>query len=200
MSLDPPLFGQTPIDDLSGLRIKGIATQRELNEHEAENIRKAMLKYMSARPSRRLARFDHDWLLQLHAEMFSDVWDWAGKLRRRELNIGSEPSRIGEDLHTLLEDLKVWRRSSMDLIEQGAILHHRAVRIHPFMNGNGRWARLLTNIWLKQNDGQAIIWPEATVGSASIVRNEYIAALKAADEHDLAPLVSLHRTHAETRD
>lgn len=36
--------GQTPIDDISGLRDRSITTQGALNAAEAENIRKAVLK------------------------------------------------------------------------------------------------------------------------------------------------------------
>ncbi|MBI4208502.1 MAG: Fic family protein [Deltaproteobacteria bacterium] len=34
--------------------------------------------------------------------------------------------------------------------ELSARLHHRLVWIHPFENGNGRWARLIMNIHLKK--------------------------------------------------
>ena len=49
----------------------------------------------------------------------------------------------------LTEDLSCWDQSGMCSLEQATRLHHRAVWIHPFMNGNGRWARLLANIWLR---------------------------------------------------
>jgi len=44
---DAPIPGQTPLDDLSGLRDKRILTTAELNSAEAENIRKATLKYLA---------------------------------------------------------------------------------------------------------------------------------------------------------
>ena len=63
----------------------------------------------------------------------------------------------------------------------------------PFANGNGRWARLLTNIYTKQTTGLVTMWPEATIGATSVLRDRYLEALKAADAGDLAPLVGLHR-------
>ena len=72
------LPGETPIDDISGLKVKGVTTRSELNKIEAENIRKAVVKYLAAKPSRRTAPFDLPWVLQLHREMFGDVWAWAG--------------------------------------------------------------------------------------------------------------------------
>ena len=82
--------------------------------------------------------------------------------------------------------------SDMPLLEQAARLHHSAVVIHPFENGNGRWSRMLANIWLKQNGSNLTFWPEATVGETSVIRDEYLQALKAADRMDFGPLFALH--------
>jgi fido (protein-threonine AMPylation protein) len=146
MPVDPAIPGETPLDDLSGLRIKGIRTTAELNAAEAENIRKATMKYLASRPLARSARFDVRWLRHLHREMFGEVWAWAGEFRRSETNIGCKPHKIESRLHDLLEDLKAWRASGMPLLEQGVRLHHVAVQVHPFPNGNGRWSRMAGNI------------------------------------------------------
>ena len=58
----------------------------------------------------------------------------------------------------------------MSLIEQAVVLHHLAVQIHPFPNGNGRWARMVANIWLKLHGGEATEWPETVIGTASTIR------------------------------
>ena len=132
------LPGETPIDDISGLRIKGISTRSQLNAAEADNILKAALKYLASRPSRRTARFDVAWMLKLHREMFGDVWQWAGEVRTCNLNIGVPFYQVRPELHALAEDLATWREFKHDLLEQSARLHFRSVRIHPFLNGNGR--------------------------------------------------------------
>jgi len=69
------------------------------------------------------------------------------------------------------------------------------VAIHPFLNGNGRWSRMLANIWLKLHGSSSAIWPEEAVGEASIIRGEYLAAIKAADKMDFAPLIALHEKY-----
>ena len=147
-----PIPGETPIDDISGLKVKSVTTRPELNEVEAENIRKAFVKYLAAKPPRRVARFDLPWVLRLHHEMFGDVWTWAGKVRTTGTNIGVPPEQIQIQLKSLLDDLAFWEEQETELMEQAVMLHHRAVQIHPFKNGNGRWARLLANIWLKMHD------------------------------------------------
>jgi fido (protein-threonine AMPylation protein) len=71
-------------------------------------------------------------------------------------------------------------------------LHHRLVWVHPFPNGNGRHARIMADVVLdKIFRTGPIDW---TAGSDLQKMNErraaYIAALKAADNHDIAPLLA----------
>lgn len=185
--------GETPIDDISGLKIKTVRTRKALHDVEAENIRSAILKYMSAKPTRKQAPFDLHWLKTLHKEMLGRVWSWAGEFRKRDTNIGVPPHQIEERLYVLLGDLEYWGQSTIPLIEQAAILHHRAVTIHPFLNGNGRWSRLLANIWLKLHDHPPTDWPEDTLGDESMIRKEYLKAIHDADEGNYAPLIALHQ-------
>jgi fido (protein-threonine AMPylation protein) len=127
------------------------------------------------------------------------VWLWAGKIRTIELNLGSPAWRVQTDLHDLLADLHCWEGSDMPLVEQAATLHYRAVHIHPFENGNGRWARMLANIWLKLHGGAMTIWPEQGItGGTSSVRDEYITALRQADQLGMNHLIELHSRYAET--
>jgi hypothetical protein len=66
-----------------------------------------------------------------------------GTTRRTELNLGVPAHRIQTDLQSLLDDATYWRDNGVfDVIEQATRLHHRAVFIHPFLNGNGRSSKL----------------------------------------------------------
>jgi Fic-DOC domain mobile mystery protein B len=190
MVLLPPIPGETPIDDLSGLKVKGIRTRRELNHLEAQNILKATEKYFLGRLTSRKAPFDYTWVLRLHGEMFGEVWAWAGTLRTHPTNIGVPPRQIEQLLADLLLRLPFWKDEPW--FTQAAMLHHEAVRIHPFMNGNGRWSRMLTNIWLRRNGQPHTLWPEETVGAESEVRKAYLSAVKTADEGEYGPLTELH--------
>ncbi len=187
------LPGETPIDDTSLLRLP-LQTRQELNVAEAKNVRWALVKYLAAKPSRRMAPFDYGWMLRLHREMFGDVWSYAGQLRQHNVNIGLPWQQIASSLQQLVGDLEYWEQQWPDVVEQATWLHHRAVQIHPFAGGNGRWSRLLANIWLKQHDHQVTHWPEADLqGSSSPVRQEYLQAVRAADTGDRGPLLELHR-------
>jgi Fic family protein len=58
------------------------------------------------------------------------------------------------------------------------------VVIHPFLNGNGRWSRMLANIYLKQNELKPTKWNEDLLAQENIHRGDYIKALKQADNGD----------------
>ncbi len=193
----PSIPGETPIDDISGLKVKGVTTRAELNLVEASNIEKVVAKYLTVKPSRRSAKFTYEWSLKLHKEMFGEVWNWAGIPRTSELNIGIASHAIPENLAILLQDLESWPGFQIDFAEQATRLHHRAVFIHPFQNGNGRWARMLANIWLKLNRQPLILWPERVIGTSSEIRGAYIAAIIKANGGDYEELIALHRQFAE---
>ena len=188
-------LGETPMDDFSGLKVPEISTLHELGLHETANIANAVVDYFRQEARKRIS-FDLEGVKGIHRDMFCDVWDWAGQFRQKEndsIQFASKFAHIQEHLHNLLEDLKVWQASDTDPIEQAARLHHRAVQIHPFANGNGRWSRILTNVSLLERHKAVVEWP-ATIGErVSPIRNEYIAALKAADDGEMEQFVELHR-------
>jgi fido (protein-threonine AMPylation protein) len=74
--------------------------------------------------------------------------------------------------------------------------HHRLTVIHPFANGNGRHARLLTDILLVNLLKQ----PRFTWGIGNLItagddcRKQYIDALRAADRYDYEPLLAFVRS------
>ena len=169
-----------------------------LNRFEAANIEKVVAKYLAVRPSRRTAPFTYAWCLKLHKQMFGDVWKWAGVPRVRQVNIGIASHAIPENLAALLQDLQSWPAFGISFAEQAARLHHRSVQIHPFENGNGRWARMLANIWLKLNRQPLTLWPEQVIGATSTVRDRYISAIIKADGGDYGDLIAMHEQFAES--
>jgi Fic-DOC domain mobile mystery protein B len=171
-----------------------------LNAAEAANIRKAHVKYLAGKPSKRLARFDFSWFCQLHEEMFGDVWDYAGQLRQSNLNIGISWTQVSAQLYSLGEDLVYWQtEAEMPLMEQAARLHHKAVCIHPFLGGNGRWSRMLANIHLRRNDAPMVAWPEETIGiEESVIRTQYLKAVREADRWNFTPLIELQTEYARS--
>ena len=181
-------------DDVSGLKLDTSKpyTLQDIYLFEARNITKATLKYLSIRPYKQIAPFSYEWFFQLHEEMLGDIWDWAGKIRTVELSIGVKAYLVGTELKKLVDDLEYWKKNkSFDVIEIASRLHHRAVQIHPFKDGNGRWSRMLANIYLKQNALEPTKWNENLLSKENLHRDEYISALKKANKMDYKDLIKL---------
>jgi Fic-DOC domain mobile mystery protein B len=172
--------GETPLDDISGLKLKKITICAELDDAEAQNILKAYVKYTLNPSALKKVTFDLSFFRKLHKEMFGDVWSWAGAFRITQTSIGVEANIIHQRLYQLQDDLKYWE-SSWDYQDPAVRLHHTLVKIHPFPNGNGRWARLATDLWLLKIGYQALSWG-GNITEVSDARSAYIASLKEADQ------------------
>lgn len=84
----------------------------------------------------------------LHADLYGAIWTWAGRYRLRETNIGVAPEQIAVDLRSELDSLR-WRwEHTTHLTAQvlGIAAHAIVVRVHPFVDGNGRTTRLLADL------------------------------------------------------
>ena len=178
--------GETPLDDISGLKLNKIATRAELDDAEAQNILKAYIKYTLNPTSLKKVMFDLSFFRKLHKEMFGDVWNWAGEFRTTQTSIGVTANMIHQRLYQLQDDLKYWE-DEWDYRDTAVHLHHMLVKIHPFPNGNGRWARLATDLWLLKIGHQTLSWG-GNITEVSEARSEYISALKEADEGNYEPL------------
>jgi Fic-DOC domain mobile mystery protein B len=191
-----PIDHATPLDDISGLKLSSdkVYTLKEIYIAEANNIALATIKYLSAPPSKKIAPFSYEWLSELHTEMFGDVWNWAGKFRRVELSIGIKAYQVPTALKELADDIAYWERhKTFDIYETATRIHHKAVQIHPFQNGNGRWSRMLANIYLRQNGSMPVKWQEDLLSKENPKRDEYINALKTADNGDYSSLIEMHK-------
>jgi Fic-DOC domain mobile mystery protein B len=182
--------GATPIDanEAEGL-IPSLSTQKELNEFEALNILEGAAW---ARRSTLIKRslLDQGNLRLLHKRMFGSTWRWAGKYRLTQKSLGCEAWRISIELKSFIDDLRYWLEYKTYSHEEiAARCHHRLVWIHPFPNGNGRFARLATELLCEQNGWPSPSWGASDLTSASEARQRYISALQAADRHDHLPLV-----------
>jgi len=172
--------GETPLDDISGLKIKSVTTRSQLDEVEAENILDAFLKYTLSSEQIKDVSFDTQFLQQLHQEMFGTVWSWAGEFRTTQTSIGIEAVNIRQALYQLMDDLKFWEEA-WDYQDTATRLHYSLVKIHPFLNGNGRCARLFTDLWLLSMGKEMLKWGDENLDNVNSSRKEYISALQEVD-------------------
>ncbi len=181
--------GATPLDrdEARSLIPSHIATQAELNEWEHKNIVDGE-RWAFARRRKELLTVDY--LKRLHRKMFGTTWKWAGQWRRTEKNIGIAPERIPEAIQQLLSDVAAQIEAhSYPTREIAARLHHRLVQIHPFPNGNGRFARTYADLLLYTQGEKRFRWGEGDLVAPGEVRERYITALRAADGRDYGPLL-----------
>lgn len=168
-----------------------ITLRSELNELEQQNIAAAARWAFG----RRQVPTHESFLRSLHRRMFMRVWRWAGTYRTTERNLGVKPHLVEVSLHEVLDDARYWvEHKTYAPNELAARFHHRLVFVHPFPNGNGRWSRLAADILITQLGGQRFSWGGADLQKAGTARAVYIAALQAADNHDLEPLVKFARS------
>lgn len=196
----PHAEGATPLseEELEGLLIPSIGTRAELNAAEQQNVFLGAL-WLEGRRNRE--QFDETFLWELHRQMFGQVWRWAGSARKTGKNIGVPIEQIRPGIRDLLEDVTI-QRNSPEADRNGlcATFHQRLVRIHAFPNGNGRHARLMTDVLAEQLGIAAPSWGGNDLTSAGESRRRYIEALKQADNGELGPLVKFMWTNRDTAD
>ena len=169
----------------------GFTTTTEVNLTEAEGV---------ARAEESLLHYETDvvvdtyLILEVRQTAFGHLYEWAGRIRKKNLIVGDfEPppyhrlpnllAEFSDQLQFLLQRIGEEEK----LIDALAYAHHEIVQIHPFQNGNGRTARLVTNLIAYLHGYEAIqIYHQE--GDA---RSEYVRALKKTDNHNYQPLQNI---------
>jgi Fic-DOC domain mobile mystery protein B len=194
MNFDYP-EGATPLDpdEAQGLLMSHITNRTELDRWEQENIAEAEAWAFRRKPRDILTA---GFIKRLHKRMFENVWRWAGEKRGSGKNIGVEIWQIDPDLRDLCADCANWiEHGTYPPDEIAARFHHRLTAIHPFPNGNGRHARLMTDILLVHLlDRLRFTWGSGNLVNAGDCRQQYINALRAADRHDYTALLAFVRS------
>jgi Fic-DOC domain mobile mystery protein B len=185
--------GATPLspDETEGLKFDHVTTRGELDELEQANILEG-LSWQDQRRRRRLDVLDDAFVRLLHKKLFGHVWTWAGTYRLREKNIGIAPVLVPTQVRVLLDDARYWALNRIfSALEAGARFHHRLVQIHPFPNGNGRHARIMTDALLQDYfEHPGVQWSDGfDLQNDTNRRSQYILALRKADAGDFSLLL-----------
>lgn len=112
--------------------------------------------------------------------------EWAGAYRTSGVVIGGSDHTPPDaaEVPSRMKGLVEWVNSSkLHVLELASLLHHKIVYIHPFLDGNGRTARIVMNLLLMQEGFPLSI----------ILKNDhkkYYEVLDRADKGDYEPLVS----------
>ncbi len=168
----------------TGLTIGG----KSLREHLEVTNHRTALSYVQSLVEKRegLTPFH---VRQIHHLVLEKIDDEnAGQYRKVSVRIAGTDYRPPEawEIPALMEDWQQWLQNNLEKlspIEIAARTHHKLVAIHPFIDGNGRTARLVMNLLLMQND-----YPPAVI--MAINRRQYYSVLAQADRGKFAPLVN----------
>jgi Fic family protein len=123
---------------------------------------------------------DEDSILQIHKIILKNIDDAeAGRYRKSNVMIlGAAhipPSSI--KIPRLMDEFIQWyyqHKNKLSVTELAIWVHYKLVHIHPFIDGNGRTARLLMNLILLQHG-----YPPAVI--LKVDRKKYYRVLKEAD-------------------
>lgn len=203
MRLDPG-YGETPVDpeDLHALTerarelVSDAPTKADLYDLEqaiSNEVADALIKQIIDGTLGLDDLLADYFLRDLHGRLYGDIWTWAGRFRTRELNLGVAPEQIAVELRSSLDTIR-WRwehTSDWTARVLGIAVHAETVRVHPFVDGNGRSTRLLADLvfFAAQPDDASIEEYDWAIDKA-----EYIRVLR---EHqvtrDPAPLAAFIR-------
>src|SRR5258708_5748313 len=190
--------GATPLDpnETGGLIPDYITTHADLNALERDNVLEAQA-WALRKP--RADILNATFALDLHKRMFNRVWRWAGTPRRSDKNIGVPWSQIFTELATLFDDSRYWTKHATYNADEIAVRFHRRLAwIHVFPNGNGRHARLMTDVLLLSGGQPLFSWGMNTstgvLETEVPLRQEYIEALQEADRGEYRRLLRFARS------
>ncbi len=158
---------------------------KSLREHlEATNNAKAFDLIEDIAENKKT--IDHAVIQQIHEAVTSGILENAGKYRTRNVRITGAvktPPDWSKVTRLMDELIEKTTQSKKHPVETAAFLHHRFVEIHPFIDGNGRMSRLLTNLYLIAQGYPPIVLKIED-------RGKYYRFLRAADAGNFVPFAN----------
>ena len=176
-----------------GLTVKG----KPLKDHLEAKDHHAALEYLYELVEHgKNQTFSETLVRTLHQLVTKDTEkEWAGRYRESNVIIGGadhtppDALEVPSQMKNLMDWLKA-NKKSLHVIELAALFHHRLVYIHPFLDGNGRTARLAMNLLLMRAGYPLVV----------ILKNDrkkYYRVLSSADKGNPKPLVQFVAQSAE---
>ncbi len=130
------------------------------SEHEVKNYFNLLI-HISVMAQKRVT-INTDFMLMLHRKLMDGIEiKQPGEIRSSGVIVGhrnmaglvakhNPPAHTREGIEKLLTEVFEWLQQPSDIhpLIRSGILHHQLAYIHPFFDGNGRIARLLTSYYL----------------------------------------------------
>ena len=116
-----------------------------------------------------------DALSKIHAHLFSDIYDFAGKIRTVNIAKGNFRFAPLMYLHAALESIEKMPQSTFEEIVEKYVEMNVA---HPFREGNGRSARIWLDHILKSEIGMVVDW-------SLVDKEDYLLAMERSPVKDI---------------
>lgn len=129
--------------------------------------------------------FSQEIIQQIHDIVTKGLLKDSGKYRTGNVRItGSSitPPSYQKIIPLMDDYIRTIKNLSIHPVKKAAIIHHRFVWIHPFFDGNGRVARLITNLFFMQQGYPPVVLKQEQ-------RKTYYQVLHQADNGNISPLV-----------
>jgi cell filamentation protein len=106
-------------------------------------------------------------LQQIHAYLFGGLYDFAGQIREKSISKGGYQFVYAQHLKVTLQQIDAMSQTNFEeIIEKYAAMN----KAHPFMEGNGRSARIWLDLILKNELKKCVDW-------SKIKKEDYINAM-----------------------
>lgn len=176
---------------------KWVRKQTELDAVEEEQIALAQVWLMKHPCKSSDEVLGPEWLKTLHGRMLGRVWSFAGHFRTIRLNLGVMPHQVEPELTRGLNLAKMLIRKNAPAEEIGVRLHLDLVRVHPFMDGNGRHARVVAGEIARVLGlgDDYFTWGADSGREPAEIRAEYLSAVRHGIEtNDIARLLVIAKS------
>ncbi len=152
-----------------------INNQLELNKIEEKISKQKAKQLFDSGAINQLEIGTFDGLAQIHAYLFSDIYDFAGKLRNVNISKGNFRFVPLMYLEQSLENItQMPQRNFNEIIEKYVEMNIA----HPFREGNGRATRIWLDLILKKEIKHVIDWNE-------VDKSDYLLAMERSTIKDI---------------
>lgn len=153
----------------------GITTSSELARVEEQISKKKALELYEIDLSEKFSAGSLEELVFIHAYLFSEIYDFAGKIR--EVNIAKGNFRFAPVMYlkSALDNIEKMPQSNFDEIVEKYVEMNVA---HPFREGNGRSMRIWLDFILKKELNLVVDW-------SVVDKNDYLLAMERSPIKDI---------------
>jgi len=172
----------------------GIKSPKEMDDAEARALERAMVGLVGKYSERH--RFTATDICGIHKSWLGEIYEWAGEHRQVNVSKGDFPFAAAVRVPSLMEEFErdvlarytpCNSKDRADIVRALSETHVELVLIHPFREGNGRLARVVSILMALQAGLPLLDFSSI----AEEKKQEYFAAVQAGLDKNYGPMERL---------